>query len=309
MTIWNKTILGALTGLGVMSIAQAYGPGNPASYTSVPPGFKECAVDGGACKVPAGSTAYVVYGTNGKFATAQGVGDFTCLPKGWVPTPTAAKPQDLGIPDPVPNVQKKCFLQVAAIPTTTTTATTTPTTTTTKLQTFKIRTNKSQTNNCLKVAIPPELAPNEPITVGDCNSSGTNWVTNAFGQLFYVTESGTQSNFCAEPAPPDPQNPLLQVSFVLRACKSQSPGNFYMPQNLSLNSNTLSQYATTPAAITTYTATTAQSGMCLSRQFNFGPGFPAEGSWNGAANHRLCNAKSNSKAQSVFDQWVVIYNK
>lgn len=114
MKIWKKVVFGALTGLGVTLAAHAYGPGNPASLTAVPQGFAECAVDGGVCKVPPGATAYVVYGINGKYLTSQGTGDFTCLPKGWVPTPTPAKPQDLGIPDPVPNVQKKCYLQVAA---------------------------------------------------------------------------------------------------------------------------------------------------------------------------------------------------
>ncbi|MCX7148482.1 MAG: hypothetical protein NTY05_03570 [Rhodocyclales bacterium] len=114
MDNWKKVVLSALTGLGVTFVAHAYGPGNPAQLNAVPPGFTECAVDGGVCKVPAGATAYVVYGTNGKFATAQGTGDFTCLPKGWVATPSASKPQDLGIPDPVPNVQKKCYLQAKA---------------------------------------------------------------------------------------------------------------------------------------------------------------------------------------------------
>lgn len=114
MNIWNRVVLRALAGLGVTLAAHAYGPGNPPSLPSVPEGFKECAVDGGVCKVPPGATAYVVYGTNGKFLTAQGTGDFTCLPKGWVPTPSASKPQDLGIPDPVPNVQKKCYLHAAA---------------------------------------------------------------------------------------------------------------------------------------------------------------------------------------------------
>lgn len=114
MDNWKKVVLGTLTGLGVSLAAHAYGPGNPASLPSVPPGFKECGVDGAVCKVPAGGTTYVVYGTNGKFATAQGTGDFTCLPGGWVKAPTPAKPQDLGIPDPVPNVQKKCYVQVAA---------------------------------------------------------------------------------------------------------------------------------------------------------------------------------------------------
>lgn len=114
MNIWKKVVFGALAGLGVTLAAHAYGPGNPASLTAVPPGFTECGVDGAVCKVPAGGTVYVVYGTNGKFATAQGTGDFTCLPAGWVKAPTAAKPQDLGIPDPVPNVQKKCYVQAAA---------------------------------------------------------------------------------------------------------------------------------------------------------------------------------------------------
>jgi len=114
MKIWKKVVFGALAGLGVTLAAHAYGPGNPASLTAVPQGFAECAVDGGVCKVPPGATAYVVYGINGKYLTSQGTGDFTCLPKGWVPNPTPAKPQDLGIPDPVPNVQKKCYLQVAA---------------------------------------------------------------------------------------------------------------------------------------------------------------------------------------------------
>ena len=114
MKNWKRVVLGALAGLGVTLAAHAYGPGNPASLPSVPPGFKECGVDGAVCKVPAGATVYVVYGTNGKFATAQGTGDFTCLPAGWVKAPTADKPQDLGIPDPVPNVQKKCYVQAAA---------------------------------------------------------------------------------------------------------------------------------------------------------------------------------------------------
>ena len=118
MSILSKAAFGALTGFGVALVAHAYGPGNPATLPSVPPGFAECGVDGAVCRVPAGATAYVVYGTNGKFATAQGTGDFTCLPAGWVRTPTAAKPQDLGIPDPVPNVQKRCYVQrPAAAPT------------------------------------------------------------------------------------------------------------------------------------------------------------------------------------------------
>lgn len=113
MRNWMSLVVGALAGLGMAAAVHAYGPGNPAKLNAVPPGFVECAVDGGVCKVPAGATGYVVYGTGNTFATAQGTGDFTCLPKGWVKQPTAAKPQDLGVDDPVPNVQKKCYLQAA----------------------------------------------------------------------------------------------------------------------------------------------------------------------------------------------------
>ena len=69
MRMLRKVVFGALTGFGVTLVAHAYGPGNPVTFPSVPPGFAECAVDGGVCRVPAGATAYVVYGTNGKFAT------------------------------------------------------------------------------------------------------------------------------------------------------------------------------------------------------------------------------------------------
>lgn len=118
MINWRICILGALTTAGLVSVAHSYGPGNPAILDKVPPGlgFAACGTDGKVCKAPAGATAvYVVYGTGSKFATAQGTGDFTCLPKGSVKTPSASTPQDLGVADPVPGVLKTCYM-MATVP-------------------------------------------------------------------------------------------------------------------------------------------------------------------------------------------------
>jgi hypothetical protein len=102
----------ALCGLAASS-AHAYGPGSPASVTSVPAGYTLCGKDYAVCRVPAGATAYVVYGTGTTYATAQGTGDFTCLPKGFVKTPSAGTPQDLGIDDPAPKIGKQCYVKIA----------------------------------------------------------------------------------------------------------------------------------------------------------------------------------------------------
>jgi hypothetical protein len=115
MKPWNKHIIGLLTGLGMMSAAHAgtYGPGSPATLTSVPAGFTLCGADYKVCKVPAGATAYVVYGKGNKWATAQGTGDFSCLPKGFVKFPSGSQPQDLGVDDPLPKTAKECHVKIA----------------------------------------------------------------------------------------------------------------------------------------------------------------------------------------------------
>lgn len=115
MKTLSKCVVGAVAGLGIASVVHAapYGPGNPATMTLLPADFKLCAEGGKVCKVAnSASTTYVLYGKGNKFATAQGNGDFTCLPKGWVKTPTAATPQDLGVDDPIPNGAKDCYVQV-----------------------------------------------------------------------------------------------------------------------------------------------------------------------------------------------------
>ncbi|MCX7155668.1 MAG: hypothetical protein NTW45_04400 [Rhodocyclales bacterium] len=117
MKTWSKCIIGALASLGIMSAAQAgpYVPGNPTTLNLLPSDFKLCAEGGKICKV-ANATAmtYVLYGKGTRFNTAQGTGNFTCLPKGWVKTPSAATPQDLGVDDPIPGGAKDCYVQVAA---------------------------------------------------------------------------------------------------------------------------------------------------------------------------------------------------
>lgn len=116
MNNWRKYILGALTTVGLVSVAHSYGPPGketPAIMSAVPKdaGFTQCGTDGKVCKVPAGATVvYVLYGAGNRFATAQGTGDFTCLPKGSVKTPSANTPQDLGVDDPVPGVLKTCYM-------------------------------------------------------------------------------------------------------------------------------------------------------------------------------------------------------
>lgn len=121
-----------MTSLGLVTAAHSYGPGNPSSVTAVPSGFTACGTDGKVCKAPAGvTTVYVLYGAGTKFATAQGSGDFTCLPKGWVKTPSASTPIDLGVDDPVPGVAKTCYIQTPGASSTTGTQTPKPITTTT----------------------------------------------------------------------------------------------------------------------------------------------------------------------------------
>lgn len=115
MKTWSKFIFGALTGLGIASAAQAgpYGPSNPASVDKIPDGFTFCADDGKICRVPKGATnVFVAWGPKGgnKFATAQGTGDFTCLPNGWVKPWQKDQPPDLGIEDPAPKVPKACYI-------------------------------------------------------------------------------------------------------------------------------------------------------------------------------------------------------
>lgn len=97
-----------LTLLGVVPTAHAYGPGNPATYNAVPPGFTFCANDNAVCRVPAGATVYVVWGADTRYATAVGQGDFTCLPKGWG---RQGMPRDLGVNDPASGVAKKCYIK------------------------------------------------------------------------------------------------------------------------------------------------------------------------------------------------------
>lgn len=114
MKKWTSCILGALAGLSFFSVAHAgpYGPSNPATVDKIPPGFTFCADDGKVCKVPNGVTVYVAWGPKGgnKFATAQGTGDFTCLPNGWVKPWQKGQPPDLGVEDPAPKVAKACYI-------------------------------------------------------------------------------------------------------------------------------------------------------------------------------------------------------
>lgn len=111
MKTWTKCIVGALAALGIVSAAHAgpYVAGNPATLQALPADFTLCAEGGKVCKVPAGATAYVAYGLGTKFNTAQGTGDFTCLPKGWVKSPSPATPQDVGVDDPIPGGAKNCY--------------------------------------------------------------------------------------------------------------------------------------------------------------------------------------------------------
>lgn len=144
MQISKKGVLAGLTSLAVATLTHAaYVPGSPAFLNAVPAGFIACGTDGKVCKAPAGvSTVYVLYGAGTKFATAQGSGDFTCLPKGWVKNPSASTPIDLGIDDPVPGAAKTCYIQTPGASSTSgtqapksTTATTAGTPTTTAAQT------------------------------------------------------------------------------------------------------------------------------------------------------------------------------
>lgn len=115
MKTWSRCIVGALAGLGIVAAAHAapYVPGSPATLNTLPADFTLCAEGGKVCKVPAGVTAYVLYGMGNKFNTAQGTGDFTCLPKGWVKAPSPATPQDVGVDDPIPGGAKNCYVKLA----------------------------------------------------------------------------------------------------------------------------------------------------------------------------------------------------
>lgn len=73
-------------------------------------GYLPCAVDFGQCQVEGSWTGY--YGANATYASIKGTGAFTCLPGSF------------GIADPVPNVQKTCYIKLD-----TTTQTTTQTNT------------------------------------------------------------------------------------------------------------------------------------------------------------------------------------
>lgn len=61
-------------------------------------GYLPCAVDFATCKVDGNWSGY--YGANGTYASIKGSGAFTCLPGSF------------GIADPVPNVQKTCYIKV-----------------------------------------------------------------------------------------------------------------------------------------------------------------------------------------------------
>ncbi len=156
MKSWNKCIIGALTGLGLASAAHAYGPvPGQAPLTAVPGDFKLCAADGKICKPAAGATqVYVVYGEGSKFGTAQGTGDFTCLPKGFVKFPSASSPADLGIDDPSPKVAKSCYIKTVggSAPASTPAASSTPAATAQK------PTTSSTTTTTTTVATAPLLA-------------------------------------------------------------------------------------------------------------------------------------------------------
>lgn len=114
MKLLRLSIVGALASLGIASGAHAaYVAGSPATASTLPSDFTLCAEGGKVCKVPAGATAYVLYGQGSKFNTAQGTGDFTCLPKGWVKTPSLSSPQDVGVDDPNPGGAKNCYVKLA----------------------------------------------------------------------------------------------------------------------------------------------------------------------------------------------------
>lgn len=68
-----------------------------ALVSAVPEGYTRCADDFGVCTTNNNWTGY--YGANDTFVEISGTGAFTCLP------------QTFGIDDPVPNVQKACYIQ------------------------------------------------------------------------------------------------------------------------------------------------------------------------------------------------------
>lgn len=79
--------------------ASQYKPISPATFlSSVPGSFTPCATDFHTCKVTTTGIVSVFYGAKGKYVMSQGQGDFTCLPG------------TFGINDPVPNVQKTCWV-------------------------------------------------------------------------------------------------------------------------------------------------------------------------------------------------------
>lgn len=89
---------------GVLFALALFNLGNSAlasNVTAVPAGFKECAKDFGKCEVKGAWTGY--YGANNNFVPISGTGTFTCLPN------------DLKVADPVPGVQKGCYINAAAM--------------------------------------------------------------------------------------------------------------------------------------------------------------------------------------------------
>lgn len=73
-----------------------------------PSGAVACATDGKRCDASGAWTG--VYGVAKKYAPISGNGPFTCLPKGYVKTPSAATPADTGVDDPAPGVGKTCYI-------------------------------------------------------------------------------------------------------------------------------------------------------------------------------------------------------
>ena len=118
----SKNVFGALMGLSIAATAYAgpYGPApnNKPVLDKIPDGFVFCADDGKICRVPKGAaTVSVVWGSKGgkKYATAQGKGDFTCLPNGWVKPWQSGQPPDLGVEDPEPKVAKSCYIMAQGV--------------------------------------------------------------------------------------------------------------------------------------------------------------------------------------------------
>lgn len=93
----------ALAGLALFAPSIAL-----AQLSAVPPGARRCADDFGTCTLPGNWTGgYLYYGASGKFVEIE-VGPATLE--------LICHPDPLGIADPVPRVEKSCYLLAGTAP-------------------------------------------------------------------------------------------------------------------------------------------------------------------------------------------------